>query len=142
MYNINICNCVNDTIKISLNGNSDEVEIEPCQIKPSIKALTLPMHSYPIIDSGIKINNFSKTMTNRIIIHFDTIQTVPIAYDIEIDKEAYDRDLYFYIFKNTLVAQDQKGYSEGISVYLHKTVLKIVQDGHTDSLDVKDDETK
>ena len=129
MANAYFCNCVADEIAVNLNNQLAPTQVNSRALDAVDDINKLPMAVFPIIDAGEREKGkFSADTGNTVVVNFATLRD-SATYEITADKSVAGNDLYFYVFENTLVGQDQVGKSAGISIQAHETIKKLIQSG-------------
>jgi hypothetical protein len=108
-------NTVNDTINVVLNNELGGSKLNPRALDDTKSIIKSPAASYPIGPNKDKGKFGGKGNTNRVRITFTSLADDAL-YDIKVTDAPTNSDLYFYIFENTLVGQDQQGRSAGIVI--------------------------
>ena len=129
MANAFFCNCVADKISVNLNGELTTTALDPRTAQLDTSTNRLPMHAFLIVQSEAETGKFGKLGDNTVTIRFNTLKATPNTFDIQVDKRVEDQDLFFYVYENTLVGQDQVGHSTGVSIHMHETVKRTIQSG-------------
>ena len=120
-------NAVKDQISVNVNYALQNIELDP---RPGLGpgaagTITMSVASYDIKankDKGV----IGSGSTNRVTIIFGDINPDPNLFDVTLTNLA-GQNLYFYVFENTLVGQDEIGSSLGIKIEMLQTVLKSIQ---------------
>lgn len=130
MANAYFCNCVADTIAVGLNNQLSPTQVDSRTLDADGDTNNLPMAIFPITTAVERESGkFSADAANTLIVNFETFRD-SATYQIAVDKNVADNDLYFYVFENTLVGQDRVGKSAGISIQAHETISKkVIQSG-------------
>ena len=123
------CNGVTETININLNNELTGTSLKPRATQPDACTNSLPMHAVPVAKTSDK-GTFNKNKANTVVIRFGTLKEESNTFNIEVDDSVAEQDLYFYVFENTLVGQDQAGRSTGVSIQVHETIRRLVQSGN------------
>jgi hypothetical protein len=130
MANAYFCNCVADKIGVNLNNQLAPGLLNTRAVGEDGKTNNLPMAIFPIAGKKERESGkFSTTATNTVVITFETLRLDTGTFEIAVEKSLVGHDLYFYVFENTLVGQDQAGRSAGISIQAHETIKKLIQSG-------------
>jgi hypothetical protein len=108
-------NSVNDTISVNLNNELAGRVLNPRALDATKTNFLLPLTSYPIKANKDKGVLGAAGAMNKVTIQFTGLAD-EARYSIQIDNTVTGQDLYFYIFENTLVGQDQAGRSSGITI--------------------------
>lgn len=109
-------NCVNDQISVNLNYALSPKVLEKRNVEnDGTETIRVPAVSLEIKankDKGI----FGNSATNNVQIIFATVLAGANLFDVSITNLLHGDDLYFYVFENTLVGQNQVGSSQGIVI--------------------------
>jgi hypothetical protein len=108
-------NSVNDQISVNLNNQRTAKELDPRALDTEKEVYTLPYASYEISANKGKGVFGGRGTVNKVEIQFEGLAD-PATYTVAIDSTVTGQDLYFYVFENTLVGQDQAGRSSGITI--------------------------
>jgi hypothetical protein len=109
-------NTVNDTISVNLNNELSGRVLNPRALDNTKTNYNLPLTSYAIQANKDKAKfGGSPGNVNKITVQFTSLAD-DAKYTIEVDGSMTGQDLYFYVFENTLVGQDQAGRSSGITI--------------------------
>jgi hypothetical protein len=108
-------NSVNDTISVNLNNELAGRVLNPRALDQTKTNFLLPLASYAIKANKDKGVFGGSGTLNKVTIQFTGLAD-ETRYSIQIDNTVTGQDLYFYIFENTLVGQDQAGRSSGITI--------------------------
>ena len=108
-------NGVNDTISVNLNNELAGKVLNPRALDATKTNFLLPLTSYPIKANKDKGVLGGGGAVNKVSIQFTNIAD-PASYSIQIDGTVTGQDLYFYVFENTLVGQNQSGRASGITI--------------------------
>lgn len=120
-------NAVKDQISVNINYALQGVELDP---RPGLgpdaaKTITMSVASFNIKankDKGV----FGSSDTNRVTVIFGSLNPDPNQFDVTVTNLT-GQNLYFYVFENTLVGQNEIGSSLGIKIEMLQTVLKPIQ---------------
>lgn len=66
---------------------------------------------------------------NIVTVEFTGLHDAPHSFGITVDPDVQGQDLYFYVFANTLVGQDQHGRSKGVTITRIETIRREIQSG-------------
>jgi hypothetical protein len=108
-------NTVNDTIFVVLNSELGGSKLNPRVLDDTKTTIKSPAASYPIGPNKDKGKFGGRGITNRVRVTFSSLADDAL-YDIKVTDAPTNSDLYFYIFENSLVGQDQQGRSGGIVI--------------------------
>jgi hypothetical protein len=108
-------NTVNDTIFVVLNNELGGSKLNPRVLDDTRTTIKSPAASYPIGPNKDKGKFGGRGITNRVRVTFSSLADDAL-YDIKVTDAPTNSDLYFYIFENSLVGQDQQGRSGGIVI--------------------------
>ena len=108
-------NSVNDTISVNLNNELAGRVLNARALDGTKTNFLLPLTSYPIKANQDKGVLGGAGALNKVAIQFTGLAD-EARYSIQLDNTVTGQDLYFYIFENTLVGQDQAGRSSGITI--------------------------
>lgn len=119
-------NAVNDNISVNLNNALLGTPLDPRQSLNSggVQPLSMQVASFDIKANKDKAK-FGLNSINRVTIQF-TIQEDPNQFDVTVSNLT-GQNLYFYVFQNTMVGQNEQGSSVGIKIEMLQVVLKPVQ---------------
>jgi hypothetical protein len=120
-------NAVKDQISVNINNALQNILLDPRPglVSGGVQTLAMATASFNIKankDKGV----FGSSDTNRVIIQFATVSNDPNQFDVTLSNLT-GQNLYFYVFENTLVGQDEIGSSLGIKIEMLQTVLKTIQ---------------
>lgn len=122
------CNCVPENISVNLNLQLSNVVVEPRAVQSQPLANSLSMAEFPI-DAVVGKGVFGQTAVNQVTVRFAALNPGVAVFDIQVDS-GVTGDLFFYVFGNTLVGQQQDGLSAGISIEAQETVKRVIQSGN------------
>jgi hypothetical protein len=121
-------NAVLDNISVNINNAITPTTLVQRASSSGAGGLqTIAMTAAPF---NIKANPakgvFGVGSSNRVTIQFETLRDAPNQFDVTVTNVS-GQDLYFYVFENTLVGQNDVGTSVGIKIEMLETVLKPIQ---------------
>jgi hypothetical protein len=120
-------NAVEDTISVNINNALLPIELSP---RPSLGSSGAKSIEMAVASFNIKANKdkgqFGIDSTNRVTIQFGRLRSDPNQFDVTVSNLA-GQNLYFYVFENTLVGQNEQGSSLGIKIEMLQVVLKPIQ---------------
>ena len=108
-------NSVNDTISVNINNELSARVLNPRALDTTKTNYILPLTSCPIQANKDKGKLGGSGTTNKATVTFTSLAD-DAKYTVELDGTVTGQDLYFYVFENTLVGQDQAGRSSGITI--------------------------
>jgi hypothetical protein len=120
-------NAVNDTITVNINNALSGTELTPRPVLNPNDAKSLCMEVAPFVikpNKGKRV--FGIDSVNRVTIQFATFRDDPNQFDVTTTNLS-GQNLYFYVFENTLVGQNEQGSSLGIKIEMLQVVLKPIQ---------------
>lgn len=120
-------NAVLDDISVNLNNAlaATILSARPSLGSGGTQTLSMNVASFPIKPNKDK-GQFGGTDTNRVTIQFGSLRADPNQFDVSLINLT-GQNIYFYVFENTLVGQNEIGSSLGIKIEMLQTVLKPVQ---------------
>lgn len=108
-------NGVNDTISVNLNNALGASTLTARALATPATTVNLPVAAFPIKANKDKGTFGGSGTVNSVTIQFTSLAD-PAQYKIQVDGTVTGQDLYFYVFENTIVGQDQAGRSSGVTI--------------------------
>jgi hypothetical protein len=122
-------NAVNDDISVNINNAlaGTILSARPSLSSGGVQTLAMMMASFNIKANKDKGVFGGAGVVNRVTIQFATLRDDPNQFDVTISDVVSGQNLYFYVFENTLVGQNELGSSVGIKIELLQVAPKPVQ---------------
>lgn len=123
-------NAVKDDISVNVNNALTGIILSA---RPSLssgqqgQALAIMMAAFNIKANPDKGQFGSWPSINRVTIQFATVHNDPNQFDVTVSDVVSGQNLYFYVFENTLVGQNELGSSVGIKIEMLQVAPKPIQ---------------
>jgi hypothetical protein len=122
-------NAVKDEISVNINNALAGIILSarPSLSSGGLQTLAMIMASFIIKANKDKGQFGSWPSTNRVTIQFATLRDDPNQFDVTVSDVVTGQNLYFYVFENTLVGQNELGSSVGIKIEMLQVAPKPIQ---------------
>jgi hypothetical protein len=118
-------NAVKDQISVNLNNALQNTALSPRPgLDGDVQSITMAVAPFEIKPNKEK-SVFGLGSINRVVIQFASIDPSN-RFDITVSSLS-GQNLYFYVFENTMVGQDEQGSSFGIKIEMLQNFLRAIQ---------------